>query len=120
MSILRAAILVAVLAVPGAASATSFDEIAARTSGAAAAQTLADALISRRPLSLEVAAPDAQRYFDFNALLTLGALVVSIAGFAAFARRPRESAATTAQTDGIVRWMQIDLAHRIAQPRDAA
>jgi len=120
MSILRAAILFAALAAPAAASATSFDDIAAKTNSAVVAQTFADAVISRRPLLLEDAAPSTQRYFDYDALLTLGALALSVAAFTAFARRPREEPAQRPEIDGVVRWMQHDLSRPFAHPRDAA
>jgi 4-hydroxybenzoate polyprenyltransferase len=121
MSILRAAILLAVLAAPAAARAATLDDIAAKTSGAAVAQTFADALISRRPLLVdEEAAPAAQNYFDYDALLTMGALALAVAAFAAFARRPRDDENVRAQTDSVVRWMQNDLARSVARSRDAA
>jgi len=119
MSIFRAAILVAALAASGSASAASIDEIAAKASGASVAQSLTDALISRHPLMLEgdaAAAAATQRYFDYDALLSLGALALSISGVAAYLRRaPRREG-----RDNSVRWMQNDLAQRFAQSRDAA
>jgi hypothetical protein len=114
MSILRAAVLVAALA---AAPNASF---ASQTSGASVALTLADALISRRPLLVEYAEPAAtatQNYFDFDALVTLGALALAGGGLAAWGRARK---ARPVARESVVRSMQAELANRVARSRDAA
>ena len=120
MSVLRAVILAAMLSAPvGAPAAT----IADKASGATVALTLADALLPRRPLLVEdadLSASAAQSYFDYDTMLTLGALALTLGVFAAFARPASPKDDARAQQDPIVRWMQSDLARRIAHRHDAA
>ena len=81
---------------------------------AAAALTLGDALLSR-PLFVDDGLADAatQRYFDADALLTLGALAVAGGVLAAAARRPRAVAVARGR-----RSVAAPVGHAM-RPRDA-
>jgi hypothetical protein len=83
---------------------------------AAVALTLGDALLSRPLHADDTLASEAatQRYFDTDALLTLGALALAGGALAAAARRPR--AAATAP----VRRRMSAPAAPFMRPRDAA
>lgn len=116
MSVLRAAVLLAVLAAPVAAQAD-------RVGAAPVATTLAGALVShQRPLADDADAQlrATQDYFDYDTLLTLGALALTLGGFAALATRSRETVALPIRIDGAVRGLQSDLMRRFARPSDAA
>ncbi len=84
MSVLRATLLLAALA-------------CASPAPAAVAFTLGDALLAR-PLRADdslASAAATQRYFDVDALLTLGALALAGGSIAAAARRPRAASPAT-------------------------
>lgn len=100
MSLLRTALILAALS-------------SASPAPAAVVLTLGDALLSRR-LAVEdtlASASTAQRYFDADALLTLGAMALAGGALAGAARRPRAAR---------VRVPAFASSHPAIHPRDAA